>query len=57
LCRYTVASLPPPSPGAGAGGPFAPAAIYAPRTGSLPTERFPAFANFSFDRARVLAHF
>ena len=57
MCRYTVASLPPPSPGAGAGGPFAPAAIYAPRTGSLPTERFPAFANFSFDRARVLAHF
>lgn len=49
-----VVSLPPPSPGSA---PFAPAAIYAPKTGALPTERFPTFANFSFDRTRVLAHF
>ena len=38
---------------------FAPAAIYEPSTGpgAAPAQRFPTFANFAFDRSRVLSHF
>lgn len=35
----------------------APAAMYTPKEGGLPTERFPTFANFSFNRQRVMAVF
>lgn len=53
-----LVSLPPPSAGSrSSGAPFAPAAVYAPKTGALPAQRFPALADFAFDRRRVLAHF